>query len=320
MSSFLFSHSCNTRHSLILLCPRQDFLSSCLQADSWYTIQADVKMTVKGSDTIFDCNPTIMWHNDPMSCAGIGIFRSASSPPLKELAFTVGPYNATGWTKIYGAFKATQDILSEPSLSLVVGRAATAADITVDNVELQEVIEPGIIGVTNCSQPLQNGNAETGDHRMWWIFGTNDPGTRIEMSPGYDGGYAFKHTGPRDKRNRGMLQKMDMSCFPEGSNWKLNAKFKFFKEDGTPASCIKSYQFGNESCPVFQVLPGGKFGADNPPMLNLNEAEMIVGEWNDITHEFSIQGTAGEDEMHILLTSVEPGFNYELDDIQLVQI
>jgi hypothetical protein len=278
-------------------------------------------MTEKGSSAIFDCNPAIMWHNDPKSCAGIGLFRTASSPPLKELAFTVGPYNASGWARIYGAFKATEDIVSEPSLSLVVARASTDADITVDNVQLEEAMEPGIIGVTNCSEPLQNGNADIGDHRQWWLFGTNDPGTKIELSPGYGGeGYAFKHVGPRDRRNRGMLQKMDVACFPEGTNWRLTAKFKFFSEDGTPATCNKSYQFGTDSCPVFQISPGGNFGPSPAPMLNLNETEMIIGDWNDITHEFSVVGTAGETELHILLTSVEPGFNYELDNIELIQI
>jgi len=293
----------------------QDFSPDCLAVNSWYEITADVKMTEKGTETIFDCNPAYLWHTDPKSCAGISLFSATSIPPLKEVGFTVGPYDASGWAKLYGVFKATEDIVSQPHLSFVVGRAAIASDITVDNVVLKPATNLSV-GVTDCSHPLQNGDAELGDHRMWWIYGQDDVGSRIELSQGYGGSmHAFKHAGIRDKKNRGMVQMMDGTCFDPGSTWIIKAKFKFFEEDGTPVSCDKTKRNGSDTCPTFQMMPDGKY--ESPPMYNIDEAEMIEGEWNDYFSEYTV--LKNSTKMHILVSSVNPGFNYELDNIELIR-
>merc|ERR1711935_428030 len=118
------------------------------------------------------------------------------TPPRTEIAFTVGPYNssaydasssaynASGWTKIYGVFQATAEMLSPLSAGLMVSRASMDSDITVDNIKFKPVTNSSV-GVTNCTRPLHNGDAEIGDHRLWWVFGSNDIGSRIEISDGY---------------------------------------------------------------------------------------------------------------------------------------
>ena len=176
------------------------------------------------------------------------------------------------------------------------------------------------IGITNYSQPLQNGDAEIGDHRLWWIFGQNDVSSRIKLTSGGYGNssYAFKHDGHRDVRNRGMLQKMDGTCFPAGSSWNITAKFRYFKEDGTPASCKKREWQGNETCPTFQMLPEGELKGN--PLLNEDNSTMIEGEWNDIHNIYTVGANEYLSELHILVTAVNSGFNYELDNIDIAQV
>jgi len=308
----------------------QNIETSCMVLDAWYEVSADVKMTKPGSDETFDCNPTILWHNDPKSCAGIGLYETSMVPSRKEIAFTVGPYNssaydasssaynASGWTKLYGVFQATAEILSPRTIGFFVGRASTQSDISVDNIKFTPVTNSSV-GVTNCTRPLQNGDAEIGDHRLWWVFGINDVGSRIELSTGYgNSSYAFKHTGTRNQANRGMLQKMEGSCFPAGSRWSVTAKFRYFKEDGSYISCNKDKISGSNSCPSFQMLPEGEFSAS--ALVNQDAAPMLVGEWNDFQGEYTVEANADYSEVHFLVSSVNAGFNYEVDNIELVPI
>jgi len=297
----------------------QDIKADCMTTDAWYEISADVKMTISGTDNIFDCNPANLWSTDVGSCAGISLFRGSQAPPLKEIAFTVGPYDPTGWAKLYGTFQATLDLKTtdQANIGFLIGRADISSDITVDNISLEPATSSSI-GVTNCLRPLHNGDAEIGDHRMWWIFGTNNI-SRLKISePGYGGSsYAFRHEGTRDTRNRGMLQKMDGSCFPYGTNWSISAKFKYFQEDGEISSCDKGRFNGDDSCPTFQMLPDGEMSKS--PLLNTDTSAMVPGEWNTISSTYTVEDQYIS-QLYILVTSVNAGFIYELDNIEIVPV
>ena len=161
------------------------------------------------------------------------------------MTHTVGPYNpdSNGWVRLYGTFQATPDVLSQPSIGFLVGRAAVASEITVDNIAFGPV-NAASAGVTDCARPLQNGDAELGDHRLWWIFGQNDATSRINVTTDAYGGssYAFRHKGARDSRTRGMLQKMDAACFSVGSKWGITAKFRYFEWMGRMSNVGKITQ------------------------------------------------------------------------------
>mmetsp|Transcript_4441 Transcript_4441/g.6257 ORF Transcript_4441/g.6257 Transcript_4441/m.6257 type:complete len:574 (+) Transcript_4441:3-1724(+) len=300
----------------------QDIPSSCLTADAWYVITADVKMIQKGTDALWECNPSNMWNNDALACAGIAFYRSKSRPGTKEVAFTVGPYSTqqNGWNKIYGVFQATADLMIENSLGFYVGRAAIDADITVDNISLLPV-ETDTIGLPNCNAPLFNGDAELGDHRFWWIYGQNFA-SRIQVIPnGYDSsGYYFRHSGTREVRQRGMYQKMDNSCFVEGSTWSLTAQFRFMDEAGTFVNCTRTGR-GSEvtHCPRFHFLPGGEM-TNGKLLVNENQENIVIGDWNEIRSTYTIESATVNEEMHLLVNSVDPGFNYDLDQVVLTRI
>ena len=81
---------------------------------------------------------------------------------------------------------------------------------------------------------------------------------------------------------------MDSSCFSAGSSWTISAKFRYMHNNGTDVGCVKNYQFGANSCPVFQIASGGEWGG-RIPMENTDETPMVVGGWNGIKHASTIE-------------------------------
>eukprot|EP00957_Ditylum_brightwellii_P017720 1334956-Ditylum_brightwellii.AAC.1 len=103
--------------------------------------------------------------------------------------------------------------MASEQISIYVAKAAEGVDIILDNISLQPA-EPHAVGVRDCTTNIiANGNAEAGDHRYWFIRGggESEGGGEIQIvHPGYNkGDYAFKHTGQRLDRWRGMIQALD---------------------------------------------------------------------------------------------------------------
>ena len=87
--------------------------------------------------------------------------------------------------------------------------------------------------------------------------------------------------------------------------------------DGTYVECRKNNVGAANACPSFQMLPNGNF--DDPPLVNQDGSDMVVGEWNTYSSEFTVT-KASLLEMHIFVSSMNAGFNYDLDDVELVPL
>ena len=291
---------------------KQDFASSCLTLDSWYEVTADVKLTQAGTSNIFSCNPATQWNNDPECCAGFALF-SAPNLPVTEIGLTVGPLNSTGWNKIYGVFKATSAMKASSAVSIALARAPITADITVANVVFDGATSSSY-GVTNCSNPVINGDGEVGDHRFWLIRG-NGPGKgTLTMTDGFNSDNAFRHSG-KTTRYRGMLQLIDTSCFTTGSTWIITAKFRYFNTTLDAVECNKQYKFAPDACPVFELAPDG---ITEGTLDNEDTNAMQVGVWNDIKHTVTISSAVSSaKKLWLFINQVDQGAVYDLDDIKM---
>lgn len=311
----------------------QNLQADCLKVGEWYEVKATVRATMAGSDESFRCDPTVLFNNDATSCPGIGL---RTGEDIREVAYAVGPIrDDQDWFQLHGAFEATSDMLAK-RLSLFVSRAPPNVDIAVDSVEVTPVPrekekEAGI--ASDCSNPVANGDAETGDHRRWFVRGPAGAG-RIEVfSPGYGKSkYAFRHVGPREDRWRGMLQSLDTSCFSEGTQWSISARFKYYRVDnvGTaeeslvPVSCRKDNPRAERSCPVFALDFLSREGdiVTTGPLVNEAPGENVkVGGWNEVRHRFTVTAEmALRPQALLYVNSVDPGHTYELDAVEMTPL
>jgi len=296
--------------------PAQEILTACLSDNGeWFKVTADVKITNLVTNTEFICDPTVMYYNG-QTCAGINLLVGND---VQQVGFTTAPLrNNDGWNKIYGVFKLTSDITSHSTIDLIVSRATKQVDITVDNLVLS-LAEQNAIGVTNCNNPLANGDAEIGDARSWWIRGHGNNGY-IEMgSPGYAGSnYAFKHMGDHSHRLSSMVQIMDNSCFPEGSSWTITAQFRVFDSDLRFIECDKSKMTVSNSCPAFSFFAGGT-GVQVGPLKNNDDSPIIAGYWNRIESSFTVTPEMASYLDMWININAPTDFNYEIDDMLLVR-
>jgi len=300
--------------------PAQEFDPSCLTYGQWYEVSVDVKLTHAELDTVFECDPTYMFYSDK-TCGGIHFIYGTT---VDQIAYTIAPLSNNGWNRIIGVFKASNGMIAASSIDLVVSRAPTDVDITVDNL-VMVIAGPNTVGVKDCSNPLSNGNAEIGDARGWWIRGHYNNGV-IEMgTPGYgEAGKAFKHLGARTNRLASMVQIMDGSCFVLGSTWRITAWFRFFTNDGEFVSCEKRNVNLATACPVFYFFAGdtstGPIYRTDGALKNTDTSPIMVGDWNRIINTFTVKADMAS-QMQMWANVYAPvGYNYEIDDIQLIEI
>jgi len=292
----------------------QKFDTACLAEEgAWYKIDMDVRLSTGGS--IFACNPSDIYF-DADNCAGIFLLVGEA---LVKVAYTVAPLlnNANGWTKMYGAFKVTGQMKNEPSIHLLVAGAPTVADISIDNLVISSAA-PGTIGVTDCSNPLTNGNAEIGDAREWFIRGHGDDDSYIDMgSPGYNSAFAFKHVGKRGNKLYSMMQIMDNSCFPLGSTWTISAQFRLFDENGLFKTCDRTTLNGGDSCLVFKLSAGNiQIG----PLDNqITTPVDVSGGWNLVENTFTVTADMVPKPEIWINVQVPVAFSYEIDDIKVMR-
>lgn len=294
--------------------PSQEFSPDCFTDGDWYEVTLDVKITKTSDNSIFDCDPTYMYYSD-YTCAGIHFLVGNQ---VKQIAYTLAPLrNNNGWNKIYGVFKATSDIMDQPSIDLIVSRAPISADITIDNLLISKA-GPEVIEVKDCSNPLSNGDAEIGDARDWWIRG-HEQNDSIQMgSPGYGNSkYAFKHMGTRQNRYYSMVQIMDGSCFEMGSTWTITAQFRFFNSAGVFVTCNKNNPNSKTGCPVFTFFAGNE---NTGALQNQDTTTVTVGDWNRIENTFTVNAEMATQLEMWVNVHAPIDYNYEIDDIQLVKV
>jgi len=293
----------------------QDINTTCLVLDQWYEIDAKMKLMHEDTDVMFECDPSIsVEFREEKTCAAVTLL---VDNVLKTVGYTVGPYN-NGWNKMYGSFQATQDIISAQKASVGLTGPSLDVDILIDNISIrnQKVAK-------NCNQPIYNGDAETGDHRGWWLRGRGLQGSIEIVSPGYDNSaYAFKHTGYREDSNYGMIQPLDSACFTAGSKWIITAKFKFFSGDDFDEECSMVNPYHPVACPVFRLWPGNLNSLATKALVNEIEDEMMIGEWNSIKNTFEVTDAwadSGFPETWINVHAAK-NFNYIIDDIFLERV
>lgn len=300
----------------------QNLEAGCLGIGEAYEFRATVRATMRGTDDPFECDPTILFNNVAQSCPAVGI---RIGERRTEVALTVGPAKEAGeWMELYGVMRATSEMLAY-TVSVFVSRAPPDVDLTVDSMSLAPAGDKAM-GITDCARPVANGDAEAGDHRFWFIRGAKGGG-RIEMvSPGYGGSkYAFRHSGSREQRYRGMLQRLDASCFTEGTTWTITARFRYYSvgRNGQVkfATCRKDNPKAQNSCPVFDmdfISPNGA-QVNTGPLQNEAPGDAKAGEWNEIRHTMTVNSDmALRPQVLLYVNSVDPNYNYDLDDISMV--
>jgi len=302
---------------------------SCLEKGQWYEVRAKYDLIDQDTERKFRCDPTIIWNNNEESCPAISI-RVGSH--VQEVAWSVGPHRKTNdddadvWNTLYGTFQVTKEMKAAP-LSVFVARAPAHVDIVLDTISLKPITDDAsnVVGVNDCSSLILNGDGETGDHRYWYIRGEGGTGGgTIQMGLGYHNvGYAFQHIGHRSDRWRGMLQKLNTDCLVTDSVWKITAVFRYFDEHGVyEVECDKYDPKAKHSCPVFQVdffTMGDIEFVTSGPMMNENRHDFKVGGWNRLEHTLEVTAEmASYETAWIYINSVEPGFNYEIDDVKMI--
>lgn len=203
------------------------------------------------------------------------------------------------------------------TIGLMVSRAPNTVDITVDNVALG-LASGNEVGLSNCASPVVNGNAETGDHRYWFIRGHGNNG-QITMDSGYPtgSGYSFKHTGIRTEPRASIMQFMDGSCFTAGSTWDISFYWKVFDSTGTAVACDKSTIAAPNSCPSVTFIAGGT--ANSPIISNTDTSAMLIGKWNAFTASYTVDsGLSGFPDFWIVLY-VPTDLLYSVDNIGLTK-
>mmetsp|Transcript_33905 Transcript_33905/g.49625 ORF Transcript_33905/g.49625 Transcript_33905/m.49625 type:complete len:1459 (-) Transcript_33905:164-4540(-) len=303
--------------------PIMSFDTSCLVANEWYEIRADVLAQNAGTEEINNCSADDPWQS-VRSCPAISI-RAGSY--YKLIAPTVGPYNngGVGWNEIYGVFQATSEIMEQSTVYLHVARAAPSVDITIGDAVITAA-SPTAAGKTDCSASnlIFNGGAETRDSRSWNIRGNLDNLGYIDIvEPGYEGSYAFKHSGYRTVTKTSMVQFLDMSCFTSGSSWRITANFIFFQADEsgneTPVSCEKdSSQTQSVLCPGFEFLGDGDEATSTGYLDNFDTGAINVGGWNSYSASFTVSDAmAATSSLWVVVAGVAPGYSYYLDNVAL---
>ena len=175
---------------------KQDLSQSCFSAGVMYEVKAWMKLK-DASDNDVTCDPYLYYQGLSDFCPNAVLQHPTDNSLRLRVGSTVGPLYS-GWNQIYGVFNMTQEMLSWPKLEIFFGWAKADFDILIDNVSIEPVqIE------NNCLQLVQNGDAETGDARNWYLKGSGDYGTISVVSGGAgDSAYAFYHSGWRSRINQ----------------------------------------------------------------------------------------------------------------------
>jgi len=341
----------------------QNVPANCFTPSKWYTVHARVLLRSAFEGQPFYCDPTILWGNNVKSCPTVNI--KMLNGPAQEIAWTMGrnldehiAREDEGWMNLEGAFQypTSNEMKGEGAVDVIsVTRAPLGVDILLDYVYIEPMQDAQSVesfGMRTCETNLiANGDAETGDHRFWFIRGTgSDTNESIQISPsrfkqygfGYylglsttmeedTGAYAFKHVGYRNERWRGMIQKIDASCLKVGSVWTITASFRYFATDWngneSPASCNLDNHLADNSCPVFDIefispkVNDPSYMSTGPMKNEVTDDYSVrtptrLDEWNEIVHTLTITGEmAKHTEAYIFVNAVDAGYNYELDDV-----
>ena len=293
--------------------PWQDISTACLVENQWYEIRAKVKLASPENGAILDCDATLEpRYFNSLSCASISMNINGG---LKNIGYTVGPLT-NGWNDMYGVFQATPDIMSQSSVAIGVARAPISKDIIIDNIGFAPADPSAIGGQSNCLNPIWNGDAETGDHRTWWIRGHGNNGQIEIKSPGFGGSeFSFYHSGTRHDKYYSIMQILDNSCFTLGSQWTITAQYKLFDSAGNPTECDSNV---SGDCPVFSFSAGNT--VNTGPLENLSQSPFIVGGWNAITNVLTVTADMVSYSDMWLTMIVGSSYNYEIDNISMSNI
>lgn len=297
----------------------QDANKDCLVEGQEYEVSMDVMMTD--------------YAGNPLTCDPFSYYFTQNACPTLAMRFThhttydiakpIGPWNATGWNKVYGTFRAEPEIFDEGLLEFYVARAWSGKNEVVDNVSIKPVTA-NTYGLRTCDQLIINGDAETGDARYWFIKGSGETGDLKLVSPGANGSkYAFHHYGTREKLFNGMWQKLDQDCMPVGSLWKITFNIKLLDPEGNEAMCDKTIRHGAGVCPqafVQSHLKGGGV-VNSLPLKNVNTDAWATGQWNayEVTFKMEQKFLDGL-ETWWFIHQVKPGWTYMVDDISMVPL
>jgi len=303
--------------------PKQDLDFDCIVRNKRYEVQAWVKI-VDYEGTPVDCNPFVFYEGMASSeyCPAILLkYPGVSIYEQLRVANTFGPYNINDWNLIYGIVEIydMNFILDNwPSLYAYIGWTRDDVNLIVDDISIKPINTP-----LDCTQLIQNGDAEVGDARYWFLRGSGqvDGVGDIEMvQPGAGGSsYAFHHSGLRKWANMGLWQELPKrDCIPLGSVWKLTAKFSILYY------CEKKKEGGDRGCPRFRVEAFDKYGA-NPINIKLHNQDktpldLSPGNWNNYMATFNMtEPFFSREKLEIYVIAAKKK-NYYVDDVAFTRV
>ena len=306
----------------------QKFDTRCLLQDDILDARFEVNAYVKlldSSGNAADCD-TFNYFFNSNACPHVALRilnpDDGSVDDLRDVAFPVGPWKKDEFNLVTGTFTVTADLIyAQKGLSYFFYKPWGGKNIVVDSVSIVRKDE-----AISCDDLIQNGSADNGDARNWYIKGAGNVGTiSIQQE---DSNYFFRHSGTRSQLFNGMTQKLDTSCLQANSRWKISFNMKLRDASGTEIACDKSLDgyVGDEkeNCPEIYIQSLSLQGGGNKVTALTNEAEAenwIAGEWNPWEATFTMTTShKALDETWIFVHKVKLGYSYDIDDIKMVEI
>jgi hypothetical protein len=290
----------------------------CLNVGVEYEVSMDVKI-LDSNDEPTGCDVFNQYYDFGLACPTLAM--RLDNTITRDIAKPVGPWDPSGWNKVYGIYEVTADLLSTTTLEMYVTKAIEGKNLAVDNVSVKPV-SSGTFGLSTCSQLIINGDAEIGDARFWHIKGNGNFGDIEMISPGATGNYAFYHTGSRSHAYNGLRQELDQECMPVGSSWTISFKIKLFDTNNNGVDCDKEAYGGPSVCPMVFVQSFSRDAGSlhyTLPLRNASPGPWIPNDWNDYTATFVMTNHhKTKDTTEWFIHNVLPGYTYQVDDISMV--
>lgn len=306
----------------------QSFDTRCLIQDDILDARFEVTAYVKLVDSSgngVDCDPYNYFFS-AKACPHIALRvlnpDDGSVDNLRDIAFPAGPWKKDEFNLVTGSFYMSADLIyAHKGLSYFFYKSWGGKNIIVDSVSI--VRKNDVIG---CDDLIENGSAENGDARGWYIKGAGNVGTISIQQEGSN--YFFRHSGTRSQLFNGMMQKLDNSCLQTNSRWKISFKMKLKDASGQEIACDKTLggYVGDhkENCPEIYIQSLSSQGGGAKVTALTNEApdeKWIAGEWNPWEATFTMtKSHKALDETWMFIHKVKLGYSYDIDDIKMVEI
>ena len=228
--------------------PLQWINPTCFVAGQEYEIYLRFKLSKGESDTT--CDPAAKY-GEVGACPLAYIYAQAPEilpgPNDDEVWTKIGEVADLGsnaeWGVIRGYFTADEILLNAFRAYVYFVGVEPNVDIAIDDVSI-------IPFSLDCTNLVDNGDAEIGNARHWWAEGDS---TVTVIDGGANGSSKALASRGRNERGWGMEQAFQMDCVVERDQYILEAMVKLEK-NGNAFSCNPNIVQGTNSCPLAAIV------------------------------------------------------------------